>query len=83
MTLKYFKIDEQISNKIKVCISCIMDTTASNIKFDVNGRCSYCENYLKNIKPYLKNNLLKSEIWFKNLKDKLKNKSKQNKFNYD
>lgn len=83
MILKYFKNGKKISNEIKVCNSCVMDTTASNIKFDVNGRCSYCENNLKNIKPYLKNNLLKSEIWFKNLKNKLKNESKQNKFNYD
>ena len=35
----------------QICTSCIMDTSDSNITFDANGRCDYCNNYYANILP--------------------------------
>ncbi|MEA2884494.1 MAG: hypothetical protein QOH32_3750 [Bradyrhizobium sp.] len=35
----------------QICTSCIMDTSDSNISFDANGRCDYCNNYYDNILP--------------------------------
>lgn len=34
-----------------ICTSCIMDTSDSNISFDANGRCDYCNNFYDNILP--------------------------------
>ncbi len=31
----------------QVCTRCIMDTTAADIRFDNNGICNYCSDYLK------------------------------------
>lgn len=35
----------------QICASCIMDTSDSNIVFDEQGRCDYCNNYYRNILP--------------------------------
>jgi len=35
----------------QICTSCIMDTSDSNIVFDEQGRCDYCNNYYRNILP--------------------------------
>lgn len=35
----------------QICTNCIMDTSDSNIPFDANGRCDYCNNYFTNILP--------------------------------
>jgi N-acetyl sugar amidotransferase len=37
--------------KYRICANCIMDTSDSNIKFDVRGWCDYCVNYHENIIP--------------------------------
>jgi N-acetyl sugar amidotransferase len=34
-----------------ICANCIMDTTDTNITFDVRGWCDYCNNYYQNILP--------------------------------
>jgi len=34
-----------------ICSNCIMDTSDSNITFDVRGWCDYCNNYHTNILP--------------------------------
>lgn len=34
-----------------ICSNCIMDTSDSNITFDSQGRCDYCNNYYSNILP--------------------------------
>jgi N-acetyl sugar amidotransferase len=50
-----------MKNKIKeyqICRRCIMDTSDSNISFDSNGECVYCQNFNSQIQP----------IWFSNLK---------------
>jgi N-acetyl sugar amidotransferase len=60
-----------------------MDTTATNIKFDENGTCSYCLNYNEKIKPYLKNKSKESSYWFGNLKLQLKRDSLKTNFDYD
>ena len=33
----------------RICGNCIMDTSDSNITFDQNGMCEYCNNYYDNI----------------------------------
>ncbi|MDO9384683.1 MAG: N-acetyl sugar amidotransferase [Hyphomicrobiaceae bacterium] len=35
----------------QICQNCIMDTSDSNIVFDGQGRCDYCNNYQTNILP--------------------------------
>ncbi|QDW39790.1 N-acetyl sugar amidotransferase [Bradyrhizobium sp. KBS0727] len=35
----------------KICASCIMDTSDSNITFDSRGWCDYCNNFHQNILP--------------------------------
>jgi N-acetyl sugar amidotransferase len=35
----------------RVCSNCIMDTSDSNISFDVRGWCDYCNNFHNNILP--------------------------------
>ncbi len=55
------KID---NNKYVVCKTCVMDTSDSKIKFDVNGECDFCQNYKKNIKKNFENfNISKKEIF--------------------
>ena len=41
------------NNRQTICRRCVMDTTDSNIKFDENGECDYCQNFDKNIKNKL------------------------------
>lgn len=36
----------------KVCVRCIMDTTAQEIEFDENGVCCFCRDYEKRAKKY-------------------------------
>jgi len=42
-----------MESKNKVCVRCIMDTTAPDIEFDEQGVCSYCRDYEKKAKKYL------------------------------
>lgn len=35
----------------KICNCCVMDTSDPSIRFDDNGRCEYCNNFLKVIAP--------------------------------
>ena len=35
----------------KICVSCIMDTSDPSINFDEKGKCDYCNNFEKSIKP--------------------------------
>ncbi len=51
-------------DEIKVCIRCVMDSSAAGITFSEDGTCVYCQNYDKNIEPYLKTNLINSKQWF-------------------
>lgn len=37
------------SRNYQVCTNCVMDTSDSNISFDAQGRCDYCENYERKI----------------------------------
>lgn len=41
-----------MSEKNKICTSCVMDTTDPKISFDENGVCDYCNNYYQNILPH-------------------------------
>ncbi|NYT39232.1 N-acetyl sugar amidotransferase [Sphingomonas sp. R-74633] len=42
---------EEHARPYQICNNCIMDTSDSQIRFDDNGRCEYCENYYSNILP--------------------------------
>ena len=60
---------------IKVCSTCVMDTSDPNIKFDNKGVCDYCNNFKKTILPswqYGKND--QSEL--ENLSKKIKQEGK-------
>jgi N-acetyl sugar amidotransferase len=35
----------------QVCMRCIMDTSDSNLRFDSDGLCEYCQNFDENILP--------------------------------
>jgi N-acetyl sugar amidotransferase len=35
----------------QICTNCIMDTSDSKITFDERGRCDYCQNFERNLKP--------------------------------
>jgi asparagine synthetase B (glutamine-hydrolysing) len=51
-------------NKYVVCKTCVMDTSDTNIKFDENGECDYCQNFNKNIKKSFENfNISKKKIF--------------------
>lgn len=35
-----------MTNSYQICTRCLMDTSAADIKFDVNGVCSYCRGFI-------------------------------------
>jgi len=35
----------------QVCTNCVMDTSDSEIVFDVNGVCDHCNDFIQNVKP--------------------------------
>lgn len=37
--------------KYQICVTCVMDTSDSQIHFDTHGVCEYCNNFKSNIKP--------------------------------
>jgi N-acetyl sugar amidotransferase len=39
-----------MENSYQICKRCIMDTSASEIKFDSNGFCNFCNSYLERLK---------------------------------
>ena len=60
----------------KICSNCVLDTTISNINFNDNGICDFCQNYYKKrISSTYKNN----EYKLTNLVKKIKSK----KYKYD
>lgn len=38
---------------IKTCTFCVMDTTAAGIKFDENGQCNFCSDFISRTKDVL------------------------------
>jgi len=61
----------------KVCTSCLMDTTAANIKFDGKGICNFCTEFEK------RNEILKNKNKNKNLEElilKIKKDGKNKKY---
>lgn len=40
-----------MGRKYQVCTNCVMDTTDSQISFDVNGVCDHCNDFHTNVKP--------------------------------
>ncbi len=63
----------------KICKKCVMDTTDPNIVFDENGVCNHCNNYLKNIKPFLEKNEKRAEILDKTI-NQIKNSNENKEF---
>lgn len=55
-------INTSKEKKIKVCNRCVMDTTASNIQFDAEGICNYCNAYFDQQKKTLRNEKELDEI---------------------
>ena len=55
------------------CTVCVMNTSASNIFFDSNGQCNYCNNFIKKIK-------FKKKLNLDDLIKKIKKSSKNSKY---
>ena len=53
--------------KIQVCKRCIMDTTADDIFFDLNGICNYCTEFIER-----QNKIKKNKLNIKNLVSEIK-----------
>ena len=67
----------------KICNTCIIDNSYDvNVEF-YDGKCSYCKNYDKNIKPLLKNNFNKKKEYASNLVNKIKKDKKKYLSSYD
>ena len=62
--------------KHNVCSRCLMDTTASDIKFDQNNHCNYCTDFLN---KYKKENY-KKELNFDKLIETIKKEGKNKKY---
>ena len=62
--------------KHNVCSRCLMDTTASDIKFDQNNHCNYCTDFLN---KYKKENY-KKELNFDQLIETIKKEGKNKKY---
>ena len=63
---------------IKCCVNCVMDETDPNIFFDESGYCNHCQNYYKNIEPFLNNENERRKILEKKIFEiKKQNKNKE------
>lgn len=49
-------------HEYRICRSCVMDTTASEITFNDDGDCNFCRSYLKNRERYLSGSALEAEL---------------------
>ena len=59
----------------KVCNNCLMDTTASDIKFDEKGNCNFCTEF-----KFRKKKLHNKKIKIEDLVSKIKNDGKNKKY---
>lgn len=64
--------------ELKICTSCVMDTTDPNIQFDSEGVCDQCLNYKTNVIPFVENAI--SNDLFKPIADKIKLEGKSKDF---
>jgi len=62
----------------QICSCCVMDTTDSKIVFDSNGKCDFCNDFEKNIKPFWKPQENNPELL--KLADNIRNKNKKSKY---
>ncbi len=63
----------------KICVNCVMDTSAPKILFDENGECEYCNNFYKNILPNWHPNEFGKEL-FEPILEKIKKDGKGRSF---
>ena len=59
----------------KICTNCVMDTSAGNISFDLNGECNYCKDFKKKIS--------KKKLNIENLIYQIKKSNFKNSSKYD
>ena len=64
---------------IQVCSRCVMDTTDTQISFDLNGVCDHCITFDKKVKPYW-NPSFRSEKELEALVQKIKKVNQTNDF---
>ena len=62
-------------NSYRICVNCVMDTTAPKIIFDEDGVCEYCNNYKNNIYPNWHPNAYGKEL-FTPILEKIKKEGK-------
>lgn len=60
--------------KYQQCKRCLMDTTAENIIFDVDGNCSYCNDFIKVLNTQTKNTVHSLDELIGNIKHNGNNK---------
>lgn len=65
-------------NKIKECSKCILDTTVSNIVFDIDGICNYCHGYDEIMKTVPTGE--KAQTVLNNIVDNIKNNGKKKEY---
>jgi len=64
----------------KVCKKCVLDTSVSDIEFDINGICNYCEKFDNEALPLLKLSKKDKEFKFKSIIADIKKKGKGRKY---
>jgi N-acetyl sugar amidotransferase len=62
-----------MENEYRMCVRCIMDTTASEIRFDENGYCNYCTEALEKLQSMP---LRKDELCLEKMVKKVKENGK-------
>jgi N-acetyl sugar amidotransferase len=67
-------------NNLNVCKRCLMDTSASNIKFDKNGYCNFCNDFITDSYKILFIDDKKRDIKLCSLIDKIKKDGRGKKY---
>lgn len=62
-----------------VCQNCVMDTTDSQIKFDINGVCDHCNTFYTDIEPYWKDHTRSAKI-LSNMVDEIRSAGRSKDF---
>ena len=68
-----------IDKHYRLCKNCIMDTSDSNIEFDENGQCIYCNNFYNIILPKWEKNIKDEKGLFKTI-EKIKKEGEHKEF---
>ena len=65
-------MNKQEDRPYQQCRRCVMDTTASDIKFDEEGICNFCTEFIKNSSNVIYEDPLEKEERLKELVEQVK-----------